>query len=82
MEHGGTPVVTSVQEEDCPLRTSLCFVFLKKSNDRFKKSPDMPLFQFRNKTIMPYFIKSYRYIEEYTTNIKTIIKQLVNFVND
>ena len=47
MEHWGTPVVTSVQEEDCLLRTTLCFVFLKKFNNRFKKSPDMPFFSLK-----------------------------------
>ena len=42
MEPCGTPAVTSAQEEDCPLRTTLCFLFLKKFDNRFKRLTDMP----------------------------------------
>ena len=42
MEPSGTPAVRSTQEEDCPLRTTLCFLYLKKFDNRFKRLPDMP----------------------------------------
>ena len=35
MEPWGTPAVTSAQEEDCPLSTALCLLFLKKFDNRF-----------------------------------------------
>ena len=44
MESWGTPAVTSDQEADCPLRTTLCFLSLKKFNNRFKRLPDMPFY--------------------------------------
>ena len=39
MEHSGVPALTSAQEEVCPLRTALCFLFLKKFDNRFKRFP-------------------------------------------
>ena len=42
MEPWGSPALTSAQEEVCPLRTTLCFLFLKKFDNRFKRLPDMP----------------------------------------
>ena len=42
MEPWGTPALTSAQEEVCPLRTTLCFLFLKKFDNRFKRLPDIP----------------------------------------
>ena len=41
MEPWGTPAVTSAQKEDCPLRTTLCYPFLKKFDNRFKRLPDI-----------------------------------------
>ena len=40
MEPWGTPTLTSSQEEFCPLRTTLCFLFLKKFDNSFKRLPD------------------------------------------
>ena len=42
MEPCGTPALTLAQEEVYPLRTTLCFLFLKKFDNRFKRLPDMP----------------------------------------
>ena len=42
MEPCGTPAVMSAQEKVCPLRTTLCFLFLRKFDSRFKMLPDMP----------------------------------------
>ena len=42
MEPWGTPALTSTQVEVCLLRTTLCFLFLKKFVYRFKRLPDMP----------------------------------------
>ena len=44
MESWGTPAVTSALEEDCLLRTTLCFLSLKKFDNRFKRLPDMPFY--------------------------------------
>ena len=42
IEPSGTPAMTSAQEEVCPLRTTICFLFLQKFDNRFKRLPDMP----------------------------------------
>ena len=42
LEPWGTPGLTSAQEEVYLLRTTLCFLFLKKIDNRFKRLPDMP----------------------------------------
>ena len=42
MEPWGIPALTLAQEEVYPLRTTLCFLFLKKFDNRFKSLPDMP----------------------------------------
>ena len=42
MELGGTPALTSAQEEVSSLSTILYFLFLKKLDNRFKRLPDMP----------------------------------------
>ena len=42
MEPWGTPSLTSDQEEVCPLRNTLCFLFLKIFDNRFKSFPDIP----------------------------------------
>ena len=44
MEPSGTPALTSAQENVSPVRTTLCFLFLKKFDNRFKRLPDMPFF--------------------------------------
>ena len=41
MEPRRIPALTSAQEEVCPLRTALCFLFLKKFDNRFKRLPDI-----------------------------------------
>ena len=41
MEPWQPPGLTSAQEEVCPLRTTLSFLFLKKLGSRFKRLPDM-----------------------------------------
>ena len=41
MEPWGTPALTSDQSGTCPFNTTLCFLFLKKSNKRFSKRPDI-----------------------------------------
>ena len=42
MEPRGTPAGISTKEEVCPLRATLCFLFLKKFDNRLKMLPDMP----------------------------------------
>ena len=42
IDPSGAPALTSVQEEVCPLETTLCFLFLKKFDNKFKRLPDMP----------------------------------------
>ena len=42
MEPGATPVLTSAQEEACPLSTMLYFLFLKQLDNKFKSLSDMP----------------------------------------
>ena len=44
MEPWGTPPLSLAQEEVYPLRTTLCFLFLKKIDKRFKKLLDMPFY--------------------------------------
>ena len=39
-----TPALTLVQIVTCPLRTTPCFLLLKKSLKMFNKSPKMPDF--------------------------------------
>ena len=71
MEPWGTPLVISVREKICPLSTTLCFLFLKKLENRFKRLPDIPFcFILKNNTIVLYFIKGLTYVEKYTTVIK------------
>ena len=53
MEPWGTPALTSAQEEVCPLRNTFCFLFLKKSDNRFKRLPVMWKHQ---KSLSKYFI--------------------------
>ena len=43
MEPWGTPALRSAQEEVCPLRSTLCLLFLKKFDNSFKRLPDIPL---------------------------------------
>ena len=43
MEPWGTPALTSAQEEVCPWRTTFCFLFLKKFDNRFERLRDMLL---------------------------------------
>ena len=45
IEPCGTPASTLVHVEAFPFKTALCFLFLKKSHNKFKSSPDM-LFYF------------------------------------
>ena len=47
------PAVTSANKEVPPLSTTICFLFLKKLNNRFKRLPDMLFF------FSLYFIKVY-----------------------
>ena len=42
MEPWGTPALTSAQEGVYPLKTTLCFLLLKKLDNRFKRLPDIP----------------------------------------
>ena len=64
VEPSGTYALTSAKEEDCPLSTTLCFLFLKKLNNKFNILSDVP-FCFSLK-IMPsiHFIK---YSKNYNT---------------
>ena len=43
MEPWGTPVLTFFHVENCPLRTTLCFLCFKKSSKRFSKFPDLSI---------------------------------------
>ena len=38
----GIPVLTLIHVETCSFKTTLSFLFLKKSYNKFKSSPDMP----------------------------------------
>ena len=42
IEPCGTPALRLVHVETCPFKTALCFLFLKKSHNKFKSSPNMP----------------------------------------
>ena len=42
IEPQGTPAFTSVQEDVCPFRVTLCFLSFKKSVKSFNKFPDIP----------------------------------------
>ena len=41
IEPCGTPTLTLVHVETCTFKTTLCFLFLKKSHNKFKSSPNM-----------------------------------------
>ena len=42
IEPCGTPPLTLVHVKTYPFKTTICFLFLKKSHNKFKSSPDMP----------------------------------------
>ena len=39
-----TAALISAQKEVCPLRTTVCFLFLNKFDNRFKRLTDMPFY--------------------------------------
>ena len=43
MEPWGTPVLTFFHVENCPLKTTRCFLCFKKSRKRFSKFPDLSI---------------------------------------
>ena len=74
IEPGGTPVLTLVDVETCLFKTTLCFLFLKKSHDKFKSSPDMS-FCF-NLKVIPFchtLLNAFD-VSRKTLNINSIIK--------
>ena len=50
-----THVLTSANGEVCPLSTTLCFLLLKKLNDKFKMLSDMP-FCFNLKIMLSHYV--------------------------
>ena len=82
----GTPAWTLVQDECCPFKTTLCFLWYGKSVITFKRLPDIPwytvLLQLEEKNLVPNLIKCLWYIKKDGSSLKAIIKWLINIMTD